>query len=104
MKKTPMTASAFWDTLEQSADNGWISQELHNLLAYYLRVDLKLSDQGPLEIIKGYRKWFESPTNYGDPNLLAHQKRQAADKELWDLVMSFKTCEAFKQALKKTKK
>lgn len=99
-KKSPMEASAFWDTLEKSANNGWASLELHNLLAYWLRKDLALADKSPLDIIRGYREWYESPTNANDDSIPTYARRQQPERELLELVMTFRTCPEFKTALK----
>jgi hypothetical protein len=97
-KIAPMTAAEFWTVLESSVEGGWDAKELHNLLSYYLRVDLKKQGASPLEIVRSYRTWYEFPTNSFDETLPAHMRRQAPDKELWDLVMSFRTIPAFKVA------
>lgn len=99
-KTSPMDADTFWETLERSADS-WVPSELQNLLAYYLRNDLALSDQSPRAIIQAYRAWYESPTNALDDTLPAHARRQAPAKELYELVMVFKTCQQFKSATRK---
>lgn len=99
-KTTTMNAQAFWETLERSAD-GWVPSELQNLLAYYLRNDLALANQTPEAIIQAYRAWFDTPTNAHDAKIPVYARRQAPEKELYELVMVFKTCAPFKAAMKK---